>query len=231
MKKKRDNGLLMDTYEVERLESQESPGEYWEVEKITIGSETWFEDAVAYANDAWDRLRADTLDFDTYKAQAGITAYDWGWTQFAIATDSPTEKSLGALKELRSRLLWYKKKPHDAHAYEIGKAEILLRALMDSPQVEQGQKNITGREGGYKTKREKRKVTDALILEVFDAKEAKHADRATERELCAHAAAELNRAVKSGDKKLISVLVDLNKEEFTTEMVRFRVQRRKKESG
>ena len=108
---------------------------------------------------------------------------------------------------------------------------MLLRALMESVQVKQGQKNIAGRESGYKTKKEKRKALDARILEVFDAKVAKHGDNASERQLCTHTAAELNSAVKSGDKKLESILADSNKEEFTAAMVRARVQRRKRESG
>src|SRR5690606_19957896 len=56
-------------------------------------------------------------------------------------TDSTAHKRVKALRELMKLLRRYEINPHPAFAFEIGKAEMLLRALMESEQVRLGQIN------------------------------------------------------------------------------------------
>jgi hypothetical protein len=170
MQKTRDNGLLQSTYDVEMVASPLFEDGQCEMERVTVGSESSLEDTLAYALEAWEKLRPETADFETCELRPDCIGAQWympfvGIVQFVVEEDSPTHKCLNALRELLRRLEWYSKKPHPAHAYEIGKAEMLLRALMDSKQVRRGQKNIDALKkatvkgaGNSKTERGQRKA-------------------------------------------------------------------------
>jgi len=147
--------------------------------------------------------------------------------------DKNAERELcGALMNLRvalgvgdraiDRLVW----AAATAGAQFGKRLEEMRVRLESTAVQLGRKNSAGRNEGYKTKAQKRRETDDLILALFERKKG-----SSEREKCLHTANELNRRYEAGDRKLERVLMQLNQKSFTPDMVRARVQRRKKESG
>jgi hypothetical protein len=144
VQKKRDDGLLESTYEVEVVESPDFVDGTVELEQQTRGSEAWFEETHEYAMDVKASLVADTLDPDVCLIRKDVICIQNAVLPQprAVETDSPTHKRLDAVFELLKCLHWYLRHPHPAHAYEIGKAHMKLLALIESKQVIRGQKNI-----------------------------------------------------------------------------------------
>jgi hypothetical protein len=114
---------------------------------------------------------------------------------------------------------------------KLGVAGECLRICLKSTALDEGIKGLRGREESIKTRAEKKRVVDDFILRWFDKKAAQHIGDGKERNVCRYAAMELNAAYQAGDREARGVLMQLNKDVFTPEMVRQRVQARKKQNG
>lgn len=115
----------------------------------------------------------------------------------------------------------------------FGKALDEMRVRLGATDRGLGRKNTKGRDESIKTRSRKKRAVDDCILRHYDKKAAQHTGK-PEREICEHTAAELNRAYQAGNKEgkeVRGILMQLKKEEFTAEMVRSRVQARKKQNG
>ncbi len=118
-------------------------------------------------------------------------------------------------------------------AYRIGIMQGELNARLESQAVQNGRKNTNGRNESIRIRADKKRVVDDCILRYYDMKAAQHIGGPV-REICTHTAKEMNKAYQKGNKEgkeLLCILRQLKKEEFTAEMVRSRVQARKKQNG
>ena len=143
------------------------------------------------------------------------------------------KKDIWRVEELQRELANYHLAGHPEYAaFRIGMTlqDARIRVGFESENLRRGRANIAALEDGHKTKTKKRSAADIRILAMFDKKASKQTGL-PERAVCENTANELNRAYRSGDKELEKVLMHLKKNEFSADMVRARVQRRKKENG